>query len=634
MNELLDAFLTEGRELIEQATRDLLALEERPGDKDSLDGAFRAFHTLKGAAGIIEFTAMGRLLHAAEEILEQVRGGGAPLTKETVSQCLACLDQVQNWLEYIEAHGEPPSDATADADKLLRGFAGGGASGGSPTSGLDVGSFLVEEKGLLATAQILLAAQLPLLSDSHSDGALGCRASAATVVANVLRASKRAAEAEHVEQVFAVCLSAGDFNPLRVLVETMVGATETAAPREAETDEPSEAQDTLVRTLRVDVGRVDALIKLVGEMTVVNNAFDYAARLAQTDGDAKALASLLKNQHATLDRLVSELQQSVLRLRLLPLRHAFQRFPRLVRDLAATLGKSVKLIMDGDETEADKVVVENLSDPLLHVVRNAVDHGIEPADQRISVGKPVPATIQLRARREGEHVIVEVEDDGRGIDLARVREIAAARRILPPDKLRSLNEQEALDLIFTPGFTTAAEVTGLSGRGVGMDAVRRAVQKLGGRVTLESLPGQRTCVRFTLPFSVMMTQILTVEAAGQVFGIPLDSVVETIRLAEDRIVAIGGTQAFVARDRTIPLIDLAETLGGVKATLSAPEINVVIVAVGGHFGGLVVDRLGERMEVMLKPIDRLLAGTPGVSGTTLLGDGRVLIVLDTEELLQ
>ena len=634
MNELLDAFLIEGRELIEQATRDLLALEERREDKDSVDGAFRAFHTLKGAAGIIEFTAMGRLLHAAEEILEQVRGGGAPLTKETVSQCLACLDQVQNWLEFIEAHGEPPSDAAADADKLLRRFAGGRASGGSLASGPHEGSSLVKEEGLLTTAQMLLGAQLPLLSDSHSDGALGRCASAATVVANVLRATKRTAEAEHVENVFAACLSAGDFNRLRVLVETMIGATETPAPRKAEADEQSEAQETLVRTLRVDVGRVDALIKLVGEMTVVNNAFDYAARLAQTDGDTKALASLLKNQHATLDRLVSELQQSVLRLRLLPLRHAFQRFPRLVRDLAATLGKSVKLITDGDETEADKVVVENLSDPLLHVVRNAVDHGIEPAEQRTSRGKPVPATIQLRARREGEHVIVEVEDDGRGIDLARVREIAAARRILPPDKLKSLNEQEALDLIFTPGFSTAAEVTGLSGRGVGMDAVRRAVEKLGGRVTLESVLGQRTCVRFTLPFSIMMTRILTVEAAGQVFGIPLDSVVETIRLAEDRIVAIGGTQAFVARDRTIPLIDLAETLGGVRAAVSAPESNVVIVALGGQFGGLVVDRLGERMEVMLKPIDRLLAGTPGVSGTTLLGDGRVLIVLDTEELLQ
>ena len=634
MNELLDAFLSEGRELIDQATRDLLALEERPGDKDSLDGAFRAFHTLKGAAGIIEFTAMGRLLHAAEEILELARGGGAPLTRETVSQCLACLDQVQSWLEYIEARGEPPSDAAAVADKLLRGWVRYGASGGAPASGLDVGSPLVEEKGLLATAQILLAAQLPLLSDSHSDGALGRRASAATVVANVLRASKKTAEAEHVEQVFAACLSAGDFNPLRALVETIVGMAETAARREAEIDEQSEVQETLVRTLRVDVGRVDALIKLVGEMTVVNNAFDYAARLAQTDGDTKALASLLKNEHATLDRLVSELQQSVLRLRLLPLRHAFQRFPRLVRDLAATLGKSVKLITDGDETEADKVVVENLTDPLLHVVRNAVDHGIEPADQRSSVGKPVPATIQLRARREGEHVIVEVEDDGRGIDLARVREIAAARRILPPDRSRTLSEQDALDLIFTPGFSTAAEVTGLSGRGVGMDAVRRAVQKLGGHVTVESLLGQRTCVRFTLPFSVMMTRIITVEAAGQVFGIPLDSVVETIRLAEDRVVAIGSTNAFVGRDRTIPLIDLAETLGGVKAPVSTPESNVVVVAVGGHFGGLVVDRLGERMEVMLKPIDRFLAGTPGVSGTTLLGDGRVLIVLDTEELLQ
>jgi two-component system chemotaxis sensor kinase CheA len=265
-------------------------------------------------------------------------------------------------------------------------------------------------------------------------------------------------------------------------------------------------------------------------------------------------------------------------------------------------------------------------------LRNSLDHGLESAAERAQLGKPATATIVLRAARQGEHVIVEVEDDGRGIDLARVREVARERNVVPQGVLDGMSDDAVVDLIFAPGFSTAAEVTDLSGRGVGMDVVRTSVERLGGRVSVSSRPQHGTIVHFALPFTVMMTQVLTVEAAGQVFGVPLDSVIETVRVSRDAIAPIGAARALVLRNRTIPVIDLARALGRESAA-SAGEATVLIVAVAGHWGGLEVDRLGERLDVMLKPPEGLLAGVPGIDGTTLLGDGRVLIVLDLQQIL-
>jgi two-component system chemotaxis sensor kinase CheA len=335
-----------------------------------------------------------------------------------------------------------------------------------------------------------------------------------------------------------------------------------------------------------------------------------------------------------LERLVNELQQSVLSIRVLPLRHVFQRFPRVVREMAAGIGKSVRLVTEGDGTEADKAIVEALFEPLLHMVRNAVDHGVESEQARAAAGKPPVATVYLRGSRNGDHVLVEVEDDGAGIDVANVRRVAAQRGVASAEALAALSDEEAAELIFAPGFSTASTVTDLSGRGVGMDAVRAAVGRLGGRVSLDNRPGLGAKVTLTLPFTVMMTRLMTVEAGGQAFGIPMDAVVETVKVARERIVPVGAARAFVLRNRTVPVIDLAEALGEPRSALASADANVVVIAFGGQVGSLEVDRLGERIDVMLKPMDGLLSGMPGVAGTTLLGDGRVLIVLDLQALLQ
>ncbi|HVI33863.1 chemotaxis protein CheA [Phenylobacterium sp.] len=725
MNEFLEQFLVECRELVEQATDDLLALEENPREAERLDGAFRGFHTLKGAAGIVDFAAMARALHAAEDVLSAARAGEAAVTPALIGDCLTALDQVAQWLEAIQATGELPVGAEVEAEAVVRRFARpaagvsaalepaadwleallsrhGEAAGRARTAlryapdrdsffrGIDPLALMESLPGLLAlefapagpwpplaeldpfacrlvfmallegepdaartalasvasetelralgaedarssTAEALLAAQVAMLGEASPEGLPGRIASAGRVAASVLRRERRFGDAEALEQALGRALEANDPRPLREAIE---GALQGELPSvEAEVQGARGAPEAATRALRVDVERVDALVNLTGELTVAKNALAHAAALAQAGGDPTALAETLKAQHAQLDRLVSELQRAVLNIRVLPLRHVFQRFPRLVREMVVGLGKPARLVTEGDATEADKAVVEALFEPLLHVLRNALDHGVEPAQERAAAGKPPSATIVLRAHRDGDQVVVEVEDDGRGIDVARVREVAARRGVADPETLAAMSDEDAIDLVFAPGFSTAAQVTSVSGRGVGMDAVRNAIERLGGRVRIASRAGEGTTVRFLLPFTVMMSRVMTVEAGGQVFGIPLEAVIETVRIPRDRIVPVGAAQAFVLRERTAPLIDLGEVLGG-PAAVAGGEANVVVASAGGQMVGLRVDRLGERMDVMLKPIGGLLAGAPGVAGATLLGDGRVLLVLDVAELLQ
>jgi two-component system chemotaxis sensor kinase CheA len=723
MNEFLPQFLTESRELVEQATQDLLALEESPGDRERLDSAFRAFHTLKGAAGIMEFDAMSRALHAAEEILAATRDSRAAVSAGLISDALTCLDQVLQWLEVMEASGEPPADAGDAAEVLIRRFATEpapevaaatdwvdaliarhpGATGASvalrytPASdaffhGLDPLALFEGEPGLLAleiepatpwpplrefdpfAAQLafrallagpspaflealraagaeivglatehpdlqpeaakLLLAQVAMLKASRGDGAQGRAASAAKVAASVLRRVGRRREAERLDRLRT---TGADPGAIQDAIAKVLAGTWEAPPGEDEARQALEVRpvpDAVARSLRVEVERVDALVDLTGELTVAKNAIAHTAALASDGADLEQVAQLMKAQTSELDRLVRELQRAVLNMRVLPLRHVFQRFPRLVREMVNSLGKPAHLVTEGEATEADKTIVENLFEPLLHVLRNALDHGVEDAERRAASGKPPSATITLRARSEGDLVVVEVEDDGGGVDVARVREIALERGVVSADALSTMNQEEVVALIFAPGFSTAQAVTSVSGRGVGMDAVRTSIERLGGRVSVLSRAGEGTTVRFTLPFTIMMSRLMTVEAGGQLFGIPMEAVLETVRMPRETIVPLGGARAFVLRDRTVPVIELNQALGRDAATGPRPDASVVVVSAGGRIGGLEVDRLGDRMDVMLKPLRGLLAGTPGVAGTTLLGDGRVLLVLDVKELLQ
>jgi two-component system chemotaxis sensor kinase CheA len=735
LNAFIEQFLIEGRELIEQAVSDLLALETHPGNATHLDGVFRAVHTLKGAAGIVDFAAMARGLHAAEDALSAARSGADPLTPALIGDCLSVLDQVQRWLAAIEAsEGELPGDAEAEADAMVARFVREPDAADAPVA--DDGSAapwhdLLRSSGaarvairyrprrdcflqgddplallqrvpeltalrlvpsepwpdpeafdpfacqltflalsastsetvsaillpvidqveiveldrsspdLSALCRNILEAQHLMLDVAEPRGLPGHFASASRVVANVLRHIGRPAGVDEISQGLAGLPAGGDPTPLIATIRTILAGTATAARLDPvadaapdPADNASPAREVAARALRVDVERIDTLVRLAGELAVIKGAIGLLCRLPETGADPDELLAGLKDQHGQLDRLATDLQHAVLRIRVLPLRDIFQRFRRVVRDLGSSLGKSIQLVTEGDDTEADKEIVESLFEPLLHVLRNAADHGLEDGEQRVSLGKPRLGTIWLRASRSGEQVIVEIEDDGRGIDMERIRVLAAQRGIANTAALSMMSDAEVVELIFAPGFSTAAQVTNVSGRGVGMDAVRTAVGRLGGWVGVESKAGRGTTVRFVLPFTLLITRVVTVEAGGQVFGIPLDSVIETVRIGQGQITSVGATQAFSLRNRVVPLFDLAEVVGIARGQPCFDEVAVVVIQMEGERAGLVVEKLGQRIDAMLKPMDGLLSGTAGIAGTTLLGDGRVLIVLDVQELLR
>jgi two-component system chemotaxis sensor kinase CheA len=441
VNEFVEQFLIESRELVAQASDDLLALEENPGDRERLDSAFRAFHTLKGAAGIVDFVAMGRALHAAEDVLSAVRTGAAAVTSPVIDLCLASLDQVNAWLDQMTPDGVIPDDADARADDLIRSFTALGASAGPA----NVAPGEPATTGLSSISRQLLEAQKLMLAEKTSESAMGRLSSAGRVAANVLR--HHGLDAADLESPLQTSLLAGDAASMIAAIDKILSGL-AERPAELPGTLPVQPVDT---TLRVDVERIDRLVRLTGELLIAKNAVGHSAqRVMETD--IRQLAVALKNQHLLLDRLVGELQQSVFSLRVLPIHHAFQRFPRLVREMAASAGKPARLMIEGATTEADKTIVEAIAEPLLHLMRNALDHGVESEAERAAAGKPAVATIGLRAAREGDRVVIEVEDDGRGIDVARVRQVAGARGVRSEAALQVMSDDDVVDLIFAPGF--------------------------------------------------------------------------------------------------------------------------------------------------------------------------------------
>jgi two-component system chemotaxis sensor kinase CheA len=411
-------------------------------------------------------------------------------------------------------------------------------------------------------------------------------------------------------------------------------------PDPAEISAPGPARGAEGRIVRVEEDRIDGLAELVSELFVAKNRLSHtAARVAMV---APELAHELSANRAEFERLVGGMHRAVMRMRMVPLEHSFRRLPRLVREVAARLGRDVRFTMEGAAIQADKATVDALFEPLLHVLRNAVDHGVEPPAIRRAAGKPPSGRIALRADAQAEQVVVTVTDDGAGLDAATLRRTAAARGLATVEALAAMDDGAAFDLVFLPGFSTASAVTETSGRGVGMDAVRVALYAIGGQVGIAPAPGGGTVVRLAVPQSLSLTTVVLVSAGGDVFGIPIEVIMETARFARAEVRPVGSGAAFVLRDRTIPLLSLASLLGhaapGERREARVPierrEAKVLVVAVAGQPVGLEVDSFGDRLDVVVRPLYGLLAGLPGMRGSALLGDGRVLLVLNLPELLR
>ena len=474
---------------------------------------------------------------------------------------------------------------------------------------------------------------------NRGDEFAGCTGAALRVATSALRQGRHLQLTDRVGHAGALSLAQRDVAPLLAALEQALAYL--AVERSPRIDDGIDRSTTASgperqaeRVLRVSETKVEALVNLVGELVVAKNALAHSAKRVEQEFGGKDVARSIQRDGETIDRLVAELHGSILQLRMVPLAQLFRSFPRLIRDIARQLDKDVKLVTRGEITEADKTVVDRLFEPMVHLVRNALDHGVENRGQRRVAGKPDAATISIAAFRVADRLVVEVTDDGRGIDPELVRRKASEKRILPADELAALPDERVVDLVFSAGFSTTSAVSDISGRGMGMDVVRASIEQIGGRVSLESKIGVGTTVRLDLPMTIAMSRIMVVEAGGQLFGIAMDAVSETVRITPDRVSRIKNNVGFVLRDRVVPIISLAERMKLPERTQDVASAKLLVVLeTAGRIAAIEIDAIRDRLDVVLKPMQGLLAGARGYVGTTLLGNGEVLLVLDMKEIL-
>lgn len=551
------------------------------------------------------------------------------------------------WLDAVLAAPlTNPTWASALLDCMLAGRAAAIGAAGPPQPAAPTGETASAAAPERPMAARILAEQMRIIAMPGDPAALERRmAAVGATVANLLAGlgwSLRVGELDA-----ATTEAAGGMpGRLRGLITALENRVEAAvagpAPVPASAvallatsaDQPVAGEGTQpARVLKVDQAKVDTLMNLIAELVVSKNSLPFLARRAEDVYGSRDMGREIKAHYAVIDHLVQEMQRAIMDVRMLPVSDVFERFPRLVRDLSRRLNKHIDLKIVGEDTAADKTIIESLGDPLIHLVRNAIDHGIESPEQRAEAGKPEAATIQLKAFQERDQVVIEVSDDGRGIDPAAIRMKAFEKGMLAEDKVDTLSDQEAVNLIFLPGFSTTEEISDLSGRGVGLDVVRTAVEKFNGQINLSSHKGEGTMVRLSLPLSMAVAKVMLVELGDALFGVPMDGVAETVRVPRNRIHRVKRSEAFVLRETIVPLVHMRDLLGLPPRVVEIEEEAVLVARVGRGAVGLVVDRLREGIDVILKPLEGMLAGVRGYSGAALLGDGRVLLVLNLKDLL-
>ncbi len=471
--------------------------------------------------------------------------------------------------------------------------------------------------------------------------------STSEVLRSVAKSSKMHSIVDAINQAECEAIDQVVFIPIQSCIRKILDSlnkpaqTGTAMREQPRADSPAgkdplaESRVSNNQVLKVDQARLDRIMALIGEMVVAKNSLPYLSQRAETTYGVRSLAREIKEQYVSINRITQEMQDAIMEVRMLPVSHVLQRFPRLVRDLSKKLDKKIEFVTVGEETEADKNMIEALSDPLIHIIRNSIDHGIESPAQRLSVGKPETGTIKVRSSQENGRVEIEISDDGHGIDSEAVKNKALRQGLITEEEALSLSERELINLVFRPGFSTMEQVSELSGRGVGMDVVRSGVERAGGTVSLSSRTGHGTTVNISLPMTMATSHVVLVEADTQSFGVPIEMVVETVKIPRSSIFKIKQREVFVLRERTVPLVQLRKALHLRENTANADdECAVLVVRLMGGNIGIMVDDFHDNVEVILKPLEGIMTSIKGFTNTALLGDGSVLLILDLKELVQ
>jgi two-component system chemotaxis sensor kinase CheA len=642
-SEYLPMFLAECRENLQDLNLAVVRLEEAPDDRETVDAIFRIAHSLKGMAATMGFDGMAALTHKMEDVFELLRRRGTGLTGEVVDVLLACLDALSGAVDSIDAHGAEtldPAELVGRLGALVRDRDDRAALAPEPEPAaaprlapVGDGRVVVEIAAVLADdAQMpaVRAFQVLAAAADHGD-VLRSTPTESDVDGFEGRVVEILLATDHeVQAVAAAVRGVSDVADVRI-AEAVVDPIEDSAPlRSVAADARAAGVSAPARktslTVRVDAERLDELMHLMGELVVQRTHVEALSAEADVPGLGQAMQELTRSSHA--------LQAMVMQIRLIPIDAVFMRFPRLVRDVASKLGKHVDLQLIGRETELDRTVVDAIGEPLVHLIRNSLDHGLESPEERVAAGKPPTGRVTMEARHAGGSIAITVRDDGRGIDPAKVAAVAAQRGLITPEQAGLTDMRAAIELLFTPGFSTASEVGPLSGRGVGMDAVRDKIRELGGEVTTTSVLGEGTESEIRLPLTLAIMPALLVEANGRPFGIPLQRVERTMRLDDKPIRSVAGERMLVLEDEALPLRRAADVFGRAAGDQDHEDTHVVILRGAEHSLALSVSRLVGQRELVTRPLPANVAHGAAVSGAAVLSNGDIVLLADCDALIK
>ncbi len=618
MDEVVKEFLIESHENLNQLDHDLIELEKDPHSKDLLGSVFRTIHSIKGVSGFLDFPKLEALTHAAEELLSKLRDGQKVLNQAITSVLLATVDSVRQMLAKIEADG---NDGDQDYAELIARLAelcnqetSDEAADAAPTPEAPAPEI---EPPVVAQPEAVAVEPVQAV-DAAPEAPKKKPKAIRKPKAPRVEESAAAPMVQAIEEIHAVSAAVPPTTP---------AAPHPDAPAREDNHEAatSAAADS---SIRVNVNLLDKVMNLVGELVLVRN---------------QILQFSLRSQESTflgtsqrLNLITSELQEGIMKTRMQPIGNIWSKFPRIARDLALACGKQVRIEMEGEETELDKTLIEAIRDPLTHIVRNSIDHGIELPAQRLAAGKPAEGTLSLRALHESGQVIIEVVDDGAGIDVERVRAKALEKGLITPDQAARMGESEALKLLFLPGFSTAQKITNISGRGVGMDVVKTNIERIGGTVDMHSTQGQGTRLRIKIPLTLAIIPALIVTCAGDRYAIPQISLIELVGLEADekahKIELIHGAPVYRLRGNLLPLVYLHEVLKmpppATDGDAASRASHIVVLQVAEQQFGLVVDQVSDTEEIVVKPLGKQFKGVSAFAGATIMGDGRVALIVD------
>jgi two-component system, chemotaxis family, sensor kinase CheA len=645
-DEIVKEFLVESHENLDRLDREVVELEKRPSDREILASIFRTIHTIKGTSGFLSFSKLEAVTHVGESLLARLRDGHLHLSPERTTALLAMVDAVRQMLASIQETGQ---DGDADHSGLVADLTrlqqvsppAVPEDKGSAVEGADTkpGPFQQTApplpEAVSGPPETEKRKRRKKKTEANAQAPAGALQECEAKPEDVTKARDLP---EHEKDESNTGVVVADESGVEERVHEPSSAEHPAGATEAQAAEPH-PHEAIRETIRVDVGLLDKLMNLVGELVLARNQILQFTRTTEETS--------LVTTGQRLNLIATELQESVMKTRMQPIGSVWSRFPRTVRDVALSCGKQVRIEMEGQETELDKTLIEAIRDPMTHLVRNAVDHGIERADERQAAGKGPEGLLKLRAYHEGGQVNVEISDDGAGLDLRKIVGKAVQKGLVSADQAARLSDREAANLIFLPGLSTAEKVTNVSGRGVGMDVVKTNIERIGGTVDVQSVAGKGTTVKIKIPLTLAIVPALIVTAGGQRFAIPQVSLLELVGFGGDearaRVEMIHGVPVYRLRGNLLPLVQLKQALrigeqaasGEASAAAGgATRVNIVVLQADGEKFGLVVDEISDTEEIVVKPLGRHLKNVSLFAGATIMGDGKVALILDVLGLAQ